>query len=61
MTRMSAITVCEGCSEAVDPDDPTLVRAGLPRDAVGQPIDEDPDVLFDAPCFPADSPVWVRR
>ena len=61
MTRMSAKRVCEGCAEEVDPDDPDLVRAGLSHEAAGQPIDEEPDALFHARCFPADSPVWVRR
>ena len=56
---MSQITVCESCAEAVDANDPTLVRAGLARDAA--PVDDDPDVLFHAGCFPTDSPVWVRR
>jgi hypothetical protein len=58
---MSPNTVCESCAESVDPNDPTLVRARLNRDAAEQPIDGEPDVLFHAGCFPTDSPVWVRR
>jgi hypothetical protein len=61
MTRMSVKRVCEGCAEEVDPDDPSLVRAGLSRDAAPDPVDDEPDVLFHAHCFPTDNPVWVRR
>jgi len=61
MTRMSAKRVCEGCAEEVDPDDPHLVLAGLSREAVVEPADEEADVLFHAHCFPTDSRVWVRR
>jgi hypothetical protein len=57
---MSAERVCEACAEEVGPDDPDVVRAGLSHEAVG-PIDDEPDVLFHARCFPADNPVWVRR
>ena len=45
----------------IDPDDPSLVRAGLSRDAVVHQVDDEPDVLFHAHCFPTNSPVWVRR
>lgn len=61
MTPMSVIRVCESCAEEVDPNDPTLVRAGLAHDTPPQPVDDEPDALFHAHCFPTDSPVWVRR
>jgi len=61
MTRMSAKRVCEGCAEEVAPDDSDVVRAGLSHEVAVQPIDDEPDVLFHARCFPVDSPVWVRR
>ena len=58
---MSGITVCEGCTEPVDLNDATLVRAGLQESAGGPTVADEPDVLFHAECFPTDSPVWVRR
>jgi hypothetical protein len=53
--------VCESCAEEVDPDDPTLVRAGLKLEPGGPAVDEGLDILFHPTCFPTDSPVWVRR
>ena len=61
------MTVCEGCGEAVDPEDKTLVRAGVIHDVTvqgdetRQEIDIGPDALFHAQCFPVNSRVWRRR
>ena len=65
---MSNVSVCEGCAEQVDPEDPSLVHARVAEDTSGDlrddplvEVDAGPDALFHLWCFPSDSPVWRRR